>query len=130
MTPHINSEEFSNALRSIGLSEQQILEARLAHCIQLVLTAMLLQGSKTGVQEFDLSTLKATLLEKHSHFSNEEVAFILEIGLSSCVSFGLIKVVDDKYLLTMEGKMTAISVLRQLHEIEEANHQRTNIEEN
>ena len=120
MTPkEMTSDEFRQALVDMGLSEQQIIEIQLVHYVQCLIVAMLQYGSETGVREFDLPTLEIALKKKHPGLDEKSIFNILEAGLSSSIAYDLVKVEESKYLLTINGKMTAISILRQQREVED-----------
>ena len=115
-----NKEKIHQALRAMGMTDHQIAEMEQTYRVQMVLTTMLTYGSETGVREFDIATLETALAKKFPDLNEDAYTEVLATGVPLSISNDLVKVEDAKYALTMNGKMTAISILRQQRELEEA----------
>jgi len=117
----MSQEGFYKALRHAGLSDDQIAEMEQAARIQCVLVTMLTYGNEMSVREFDIELLEKAILKKHPDLNSDVDAFaaILEVGLPLGISNDFIQVEESKYSLTVKGKMTVISIMRQQRELEE-----------
>jgi len=127
----MSQEKFYETLRQAGLSDEQIAEMEQAYRIQCVLVTMLTYGNEMSVREFDIELLEKAILNKRPDLSQDMEAFaaILEVGLPLSISNDFVHVEESKYSLTVRGKMTAISIMRQQRELEELLANRQSLQE-